>query len=280
MLSKEDIEYLIKIKEEDITRELLIDLFANRKNKKPRFKPNDRFILPINSMGNKDAIETTVGRFIYNKFILEKDLIQFIGYKNVVLDKKTIGKIEKEISNLLLDEKITVEQFIDYLNKIFWFSFVINDFISPSINYDMIRPLPKVIKRKKELVQQYKNELNNGDPIVAGKIEKELVSMAKEELKDNPGSDLYLSNSTKASFENNYKNSSIIRGPIQDNANLGKFDISTDNLMEGISKEDYHLYADLVVTGSYSRAIGTREGGLFRLTLNFFNCWNTFINNY
>src|SRR5690606_5647941 len=121
-------------------------------------------------------------------------------------------------------------------------------------------PIPEVIQRRDELIQKHIKAIENGDAKVAEQIEKELLDLAKEKIQHLPSYDIYASGS-RGSFRNNYKNTSIMRGAIQDNSRPGEFTISTANLIEGIPREDYDAYADLTVMASYSRAVMTRDGG-------------------
>lgn len=73
-----------------------------------------------------------------------------------------------------------------------------------------------------------------------------------------------------------------IMGGIKNLADPNKIHISTTSLVEGIPADEMGYYADLITQASYSRAVGTREGGLIKklqahlVKLNFPNCWNIF----
>lgn len=255
MLSEKDISELLSLKPDDISRTLLISYFAYTKKGNPRFKPNDKFLLPKGNMYLKEDITTTVGRFLFNKFLLEKHFLKYIGYKNHTFTSGDIEDLEQELSELLLEEKITSDMYIEYLNKVQWLGFTNCDFMTPSINYEVTVPLDKVKKRKEELLKEYKDEIDNGNAAVAGaKIEAELLDLAKEELKDNPAMDLFRSGS-RSKFGNHYKNFSIMRGPVKDNS-TGKFRLAESNYMDGIKKEEYSMFGDMIVEGAYNRAVG------------------------
>ena len=78
-VSEEDKKYLLSLTPEDITYELGMQLFADHVKKvdgkiveeKSRFEPTDYFSLKAGEYFNKTDIETTVGSFIFNKFIIE-----------------------------------------------------------------------------------------------------------------------------------------------------------------------------------------------------------------
>ena len=260
MLNEKDVQELLALKPSDIGKDLFLNYFAYTKKGNPRFKLNDKFILPKANMGLKEDITTTVGRYIFNKFIIEPNFLDLIGYRNYTFDSGKFGALEGELSEALLNDKITAKQFGDYLNRVQWLGFTFSEVVSPSMSYNVFVPLDKVDKRKEELFKQYEKELAEGDAIVGAKIEQELLSIAKQELAGDPSMDLYNSGA-RAKFGNHYKNQAIMRGPIKDNA-TGKFRVATSNYADGIKKEEFNIFGDMITDGAYNRAVGTQQGGL------------------
>ena len=80
-INDDEKKYLLSLKPDDITFELLEDLFSDTAEvigdkvnvKKSKFVPSDTFTLEANEYFNKSKIETTVGLFIFNKFLIEED---------------------------------------------------------------------------------------------------------------------------------------------------------------------------------------------------------------
>lgn len=261
-ISDSDVAYLLSLKDDDITKDLLIDLFAYGKTKKPRFQPNDTFTLPKDRMGNKEPIPTTVGRYIFNLFIIAPHFLPHIGYQNKPVTGGFLNKMEDDLSEYLLDRTIPAESFIDYLNRIQWLGYVMNDFLCPSMSFETIKADKSVLKKRDELVKQNKEELNRGtnhSAIVAAQIEEQLVKQAKDNLKGDPTMDLYDSGA-KTKFGNQYKATNVMKGAIRDNA-TGGYNVATTSYVEGIRKEDYAAFGDTIVFAAYSRAVGTQKGG-------------------
>lgn len=256
-ISEEEKKYLFNLKEEDITKQKLIELFAYRTNTEPLFSPQDKFRLYKGQLCNKEDIDTTVGRYIFNLFIISP-FNGIVEYINEPITAGRLGKLEDDLSQLLLDKEITVESMIDYLNRIQWFGYVSTDFIVPGLSLEIIMPNKKVMKRKQELIEQNKKALESGDSIVATQMEEELVNLAKQELKDDPSMDLYNSGSGHK-FGTHYKNFNIMKGAMLDNA-TGKYNISTSAYMDGVDKKDYHYFGDTIVYAAYSRACSTQQG--------------------
>ena len=61
---------LLSLKESDINMDLLKDYFAIRIGQDtPRFNTFDTFRLPAGRLHNKQTIETTIGRYLFNLFV-------------------------------------------------------------------------------------------------------------------------------------------------------------------------------------------------------------------
>ena len=77
---KQDIDMLVNLTEDDITKSLVIELFGDF-NQYQKFNPYDIITIPVGGYGgklpngqekrNKNAFTTTVGRFIFNKYFIE-----------------------------------------------------------------------------------------------------------------------------------------------------------------------------------------------------------------
>lgn len=268
-LSQEDKKYLLSLKREDITFSLLLSLFASRssvengkfKTIPPRMKTSDEFDLEPGEYFNTTKITTNAGLFIYNKLIVEEKFQKVLGYINTPLNGTTVNKIEDKLSKALLNDVIDVQSMVDYLNRTQWLAMQFHSVVSGSFTMDTLKPNPKVIKKRDELLKKNRDKIKNRDVITAVKIEKELLDEASKELADDHGLDLYKSGA-RGSFDNNFKNISVMKGPVF-NPSTGEFDIVETNLMEGIKKEDIPVYANAIITGAYPKAIGTATSGYF-----------------
>ena len=269
MVSAEIKTYLLKLKPEEMTFTVLTDLLGDKLKRLPNGKfeskskvqPNHELVLEANEYFNKQKITTTVGLFVYNKIIIERELIDVLGYINETVSDKKLGQIESILSEALLNDKITPETMAKYLDRTQWLSKQLHTVICGSFTMETLKPVPAVIKRRDQLVKQNKEALERGDVITAVKIEKELLAMASETLKNDHGMDLYASGA-RGSFGNNYKTVSVMKGPVF-NPTTGKFDVVNSNFMEGIRKEDIPIYGNAIITGAYPKAIGTATSGYF-----------------
>jgi stress response protein YsnF len=263
-LTDDEVRRLTSLSPNDITKDFMIESFANFEGSDAKYLPSDRFVLRKEIVNNfaedksyqKEDIHTTVGRYIVNLFLIfwNPKIIKKVGYLNKVMNSGAIGDLSNEIVSLMLNDVITVEETYEYFNRLEWFGFTNSSFTTPSVNYDLLKPQPKVLKRKEELLKQNEEAMNKGDVKVSSEIESELIDIAKEELKDNPARALYDSGA-KVNWGNQYKNMNIMCGPLINNSD-GNYRMVTKSFIEGLDKEDIAANGDSCVTGVYSRAVG------------------------
>jgi len=258
---------LLSLKTEDVTLELLKELFAATSKRNAKHNTNDYFIISdldmkthLDIKADKSTMTTTVGRYIFNLLVLMPKIIQHTGYVNHALNGGAIGDLDDKVSKLLLEQKITSKDMHNYIDKTQWLGFAPNNFICSSMSYELLNPIPEVEKRKKELVKEKAKELEAGDVYAAGAMEDELLGIAKDKMKDMEAYEVYASGA-RGSFGNNYKNTSVMRGAIRHPADPNRYDISTHNLIEGTPKEEFEEYANMTVAASASRALSTQQGG-------------------
>lgn len=272
-LSNKEKSFLLSLKPEDITFDLLVDLFADKVEKKEvdgqiqviekpsRIKTYDEFELKKGEYFNDSDIITNVGLFIYNKLIVEKNLKGVLGYVNETINKKVLEKIEDKLTKALLNDKISVDVMVEYLDKTQWLAMKFHPIVSSSFTLNTLKPHKEVIELRDKLLEEHKEKIEHGDVITATKIEQELLNLAKEKLKGDPGLYLYESGA-RGSFGNNFKNISVMKGAVF-NPTTGQFDIVKSNFMEGIKKEELATYGNAIITGAFPKAIGTAISGYF-----------------
>lgn len=272
-LSDKDKEMLLSLKPKDVTYELISELFLDRctkvksgnsykmKEMKSRLNTFDTFTLKAKEYINKKDVVTNCGRFLFNKLIIE-DLINVFGdYQNITINKKELGRLDSIMAKALQDDVIKPEQFIRYLNCIQWLGLSLTSSITSSFTPGILTPNKKVIALRDKLFKENTEAIKNGDISIAHKIEQECIGLAKEELKNDDGMYLYKAGA-RGSFDNNYKNISIMKGPVL-NPMTGEYDIIKNNYVEGHAKEDLAVHGNSVITGSYPKAIGQRTFGYF-----------------
>lgn len=261
-ISDSDKAYLLSLKPEDLTFSTLLSLLGDRvtddnpdiqKETHARFKCTDTFELSPQEYFVSGKVTTTVGRFIYNKYIIERCGFQKVtGYINEPITNGINNKIEAKLSTALLDDVITVAAFKKYIDYRDTLGLQMASVVTTSFTErSMFTPKP-IVKKRDELFKKYKAELDAGDVYTAEKIEKELTKDAKEYLKGDPGIDLYQSEA-RGNF-GNYKNMFIMRGASH-NLQEDKFEIVKSSFFDGIKKEDIAPFGNMIVSGQYPKSV-------------------------
>ena len=267
---KQDIDILINLNEDDITKSLVIELFGNF-GEYQKFNPYDIITIPIGGYGgkipngqekkNKNTFTTTVGRFIFNKYFIEcePELLDLIGYVNDNVGKKVYGKLFDQLCYFVMEDQISMETYKRFCVKTQKFMPFVS-ILAPNHSDNMLTITKKINVRKAQLLAENKEAIDNHDVKVVDAISKELLTYAKELMAGDPAMDMFLSGAG-GSFENNFKNMFIMRGSVQDPDPRKSYNIITSNYIDGVSKEEYSMLANTLAAGPYSRSKKTELGG-------------------
>ena len=265
MINEKDKEYFLSLQAKDITIDLLTELFGDSydrktgQEKKSKFKTTEKVKLKAGECMNKSDIETTVGRIIYNKAVIQPAFNDKFGFINSEISSKGLDALEEMLSQALLDDKITVEEMYVYLDKTQWLGANLTHVLAPSFTMNTLKPIKEITDERDKLIAKNKDRIEKGDVLVTVDIENQLTAKAKEKLKNDPGMDLFNSGA-RGKFENNYKKTSIMMGTTY-NPVEGKFELVANNYMEGIDKEHMHLQGNAIIAGAFPKAIGTADSG-------------------
>lgn len=259
-----DVEMFLNLKEEDITTSFIMDNFAQFNGNPPKFNVYDEIVIPKGKYGlgdikNTEPFTTTLGAWIYNKYFIEKDLINIFGYETEAVGKKRFGKINQKLTYALLEDDITLDQLKGYLEKTQKFMPYVS-VISPSVTMKLLLCDKAISKEKERLLKLHKKEIEAGDEIVVENIEKELLKFAEEYLEGDDSKECYDSGA-RMSMGNHFKNMNIMRGASKDPDPNKGYNIMTSNYMSGISAEDYGKLCNTLAAGPYARGNKTRIGG-------------------
>jgi len=267
-LSKEDIERVLNLEPDDITLSLFTEFFAatvditngrNNNRRESKYKPWSKFTVPANYFyENQPKIESTIGRFLFNKFVLQSSgIIPIRKYINDTIGSK-IRELDDLVARYLMDDSITKAQFDSYIdhrdNLAFWLIGVLSHTISPK----MAKPLPNIENKKKELWKKYGKKIEEHDLDAMVAMVNELIAYAKEELKDDPGMNQYLSGNLN--FGNNYRNNALLRGPVMNKID-NRFDFVSASFMDGTEIKDIPSQFASILAGQYPMSIATKESG-------------------
>lgn len=269
-LTAEQTNDMLNIKPEDITRTFLASIFAdtvdnssnvnNTKKRKSKYNTWDTMTVPKDYFyEGQPKIDTTIGRFIVNKFIFEAvGIVKDIGYQNIIVNGNVLEGLDKTIGFLYMNDIIDRKKYNEYTDRRDTLGYWTNGMLAHSISEKMYKPLPEIEKMKAELIKKYEKELKEGNIDIMTKISDDLIKKAKEILKDDPGMDLY--DSGDLNFGNNYKNNSIIKGPVI-NRLTNEYDFIDTSFMDGIKKEDLDVHANSILAAQFPASIATADSG-------------------
>lgn len=266
------INQLLVFNQSDLTFSLIMELFGSFGGE-PLCHQYDTFDVPANHFyytdlngkehRNVSKFTTTIGLWIFNIFFLRDFNFSFLfgGYINENINADKFDDINNTLAYALLENKISMEAYQKYLDYTQFFM-PFESILSPNHTEAILSCTKKINKKKEELMKKYKDKLDAGDFAAAEDMEKELLDYAESILKDDPSLDVYMSGAG-SNWKNNFKNMYIMKGAITNPDPNAKqqFNVATSNLMDGISADEYSLYANSLVTGPYSRSKKTETGG-------------------
>ena len=266
------VNHILKLTQEDVSSSMIMELFGSFNNGKSLIHHYDTFDVPVGAfsfendkgkvVSNTNSFVTTFGIWIFNIFLINGFGFSklFGGYINDNINKKKFGKIHQTIIYALMEDKISIEnykKFITYTDFIMPWETV----LAPAQTEKLLACTKEINKMKAKLIKENQEAFDNGDPAVVESIEKQLISFAKEYLKDDPSLDAYESGAG-GNFDNNFKNMYIMKGVVRDPDPNAKqeYNAASSSFIDGISSEEYSLLANSLAGGPYSRAKKTEIG--------------------
>ena len=222
------------------------------------FAMGDQFVLQAGMLPNYKSgpdVITDVGKFFLNELLLVMPFNDIFPYINGVFSPK---KLDNMVSEKVIEGVVTRPMLNRYLNNGYWFgedgSISTACWSERSLTTD-----PNIPKRKKELLEQYKDHLN--DPVVLSKIEKELIAMDKAWLKGDSSEPFYAVGGGKVWNEQRKKMYVMFGLNVAFSKNATDFEFVADSLSDGWSAETMPVAANDIRRGSYGRGIETAKGG-------------------
>lgn len=266
-VTKEEKTELLNLNQDTLTVSLISKLFGKTTSKKdgkfvvkePKFNVRDKLYLEAKEYINLEAIETTVGSFLFNKLMIEGMLENVIpnGYYNEVINKKGFNKLIKIISDGLMSGKISVNPtLIKWLKQYEFYGMKVCTIFSPSYSEGLLRKNAEINKIKNKLLKD--SDRSNTQKMT--EIEDELVAKSHDILKDDTGLTLFDSGA-RGSFDNDYKNMNLMLGPVAIPGSDGEFDFVDTNYIEGLQKKDIVAAGNVCVNSAYPKAVGTQQSG-------------------
>lgn len=241
-----------------------VEVIEDSDSTRPLFTFQDKINLKAGDLVNlKEDVSTTTGQVIVNAYMLINPFKDKVDYQAGIFD---INKVEDEIAKRLVDDvqytnsksykvdnPIYVSEYMEFIDS----SLGLEGFSQlavPSATPRMLSTDPNIEKRKKELLEQNKDNLD--DPSVIANIEAELVEMDKQWMKGDVGEGFL---TTDKQYGEVRKKLHIMYG-LQ--TGFGETsDTATNSLVQGWGAEEMPGMVNALREASYARGKGTAMGG-------------------
>ena len=230
----------------------------------PVFRVRDRITLNPGDLANVGSeIDTTYGNALINAMVLVWPFGNKIPF---ITGRINGGDLEEKIGARLKDTPpdgverdpsfLYVDEFLKYCEAMSSLAGLAPINV-PSASRRSMTVDPSVIKRRDELLEQYKDQL--GDPAIVARIEEELANLDKATFKGDPAEGFYIS---KKGFEVTRKRQFVMVGTESGfgDTKRGVKPI-TASLQEGWQIEYLPEMADSLRSGSFNRGSQTALGG-------------------
>lgn len=225
---------------------------------KAYFSVTDTIDIPAGVPANNGGkITTTVGRLILNYLLLAEPFGDKFPYINGPMQ---VQKINDSVFTATMERQVTAEQLDTYTRHLYFIGHM-PEVCVPNYTRKSLTTDPNIAKRRKELVEENREALEKGDPIVMAQIERELIQMDQDYLKGDP-SEIYYGNKKGKAFGVQRKKSLVVGGMFGRFGSPGKFDFIEKPLGQGIEVKDFTVIANEIRGASYSRAMETVDGGV------------------
>ena len=204
-----------------------------------------------------EKMTTTVGRIIVNQICFVDPFGDVFPFQNKTLNLEK--DILQPINAALIKKKIDVKSFRKSMDGAFYLGHF-SELCTPCLDEHALTTDPNIKKRKAELIEQYKDQLDN--PVIIAKIEDELIKMDKEYMKGDNALRFYESQFDSKTFDLWRKKLYITVGGIEAfSKDSSKYDFLRNSLEEGMRVEDLNIYGNESRKGSYQRGHETQKGG-------------------
>ena len=222
------------------------------------FHPFEQFHITSEMIANytqQTPLLTDIGKFTVNYLLFADTVGNLVPYQN---KKLSPGKTDSLIATLLLEGKIGRAEYLKYIDQGFWFlengTLFVGAFTERSLTTG-----DDVLRRKQELLKQYKDQLS--DPDIIARIETELINLDKAYIKGD-ASEIFFEACGKKSYNEARKKMYLLFGMSNTFADPHKkFEFTPNSLEEGWEPKYLATGANEVRRGSYGRGIETAKGG-------------------
>ncbi len=118
-------------------------------------------------MKDTTAYKTTVGRFLFNKIMIEyTGLHTIMGYNNNIINKGGLSALESIIIDNLLSRTIDTDLMVKFIDTRDWLGLQFHAVVCSSFTPTITKIPPEVAALKKKLLAENKDAIANADTLV------------------------------------------------------------------------------------------------------------------
>jgi hypothetical protein len=205
-------------------------------------------------------VQTTFGLFLFNVILFWEPFQGKVDYVNKEFTKPLIEDLLNRLmvdnpqpGETVPDDKASVDDCLKLSENFNFLEGLGTHFVKPG-GVDVMQVSPAVMKRKAELMEIHKHELN--DPVVFTAMIDELVKLDEAEQRKGPSKNFFINKK----FIHTARKRMFIAFGIEPDAN-GGWRALPQSLDQGIDPKYIVDYINTSVVGSYSRSMATGDGG-------------------
>jgi hypothetical protein len=260
----------LALESKDIGIKKLAELFGTNYNKKtksfygPKYDVTTKVHLDAGEYTNKEAVDTTLGRLVFNKILIEPYVSDVVenGYVNESMTSGKTKKLFDTIGKALLYEKTTVDKLWPFLRAFEFYTTKGVTIFAPSYTSNILVPKKSLVAEKDKFFKENPNA--SIDDMV--KMEDELVKKATKMIENDPGYPLFASDA-RGSVADNYKMMALFTGPVL-NPITGEWDRIESDFISGFKKNEIATAGNMLINGQYPKSVGTAESGYITKQFN------------
>lgn len=252
------IQYLDKLTNGELDTQVLYSYTLTFDSKKgPEINLYDR--VTISRLGKK--IETTVGRYIYNKVVFYQLWNnKYFDYINEVVNGDRFENACKLIGQLQIEKKCDKEIVGRVIDMNTEFGMRLSTMYDAGLTSSMMLPDDDFVDYRDKVINGVKDQVEKTTDLeLLDKAEQDVIGYAKKHFKDDDMIEMYESGA-KASWNNDFKNLQVNTGALP-SLTGGKPTVMFNSLNQGIDPKDMPAWMNTGVFGAVNR-------GLKRSTLN------------
>lgn len=227
--------------------------------------------LKVGDIPNVDRdLDTTYGNLLFNMVALVYPFHDKVPFRTGHIKTKAIEAdlvkrlisdgAEPVINDQPIDNPIYVSEFLNYVDAVMSLEGY-SQLCVPSATRKTLTRDPEIPKRRDELLEKYKGQLD--DPSVVAKIEEELIKMDKAWMAGDLGEGFYHKDK---SYNVIRKKMHLLGGYEAAFGERGK--TIRNSLSEGWDTDDFPTLVNSLREGTYNRGAETQLGGVAAKTIN------------